>query len=442
MSSSEVTLQDPAIDLSVVTPSAPVETLRPAERSKLGPDYVRLWLATAVSNVGDGVRLTALPLLAATTTRQPLAIAGVMFAAKLPWLLFSLHAGAIVDRVDRRRLMVGTNIARALVMSSLALVLINGSHAIWALYAVALLLGIGEVFSDNASFALLPSVVAKDRLEDANGRLEAVVVVTNEFAGPALGGVLFAAAIASPFALDGVSFLLSAVLIASMSHGREIRLEPATSTTLRQEIAEGVNWLKGHRLLRDLSLIAAATNLVLHATFAIGVLFALDILKLDAAGFGLLLSAEAFGALAGSLMAVRLKERLGTTASISLSLGIAGLANLVVATSSSWLVVGAMAIAISFAGGSWNVLTNSLRQGQVPNRLLGRVQSAHRLLSWGAIPLGTLLGGLLATTLGLRSPFIVAGLSLCLLSVVVRKTLRTSSGQAGKDGGAIASEHA
>ncbi len=400
----------------------------PAPRSKLGRDYLKLWLATAVSNIGDGVRITALPLLAATITRDPLAIAGLMFAGKLPWLLLSLHAGAIADRVDRRKLIVGINILRALAMGALGIFLVTGMESIALLYSVALLQGVGEVFSDNAAFALMPSIVPKDRLEDANGRLEAAVVVTNEFAGPALGGLLFAVAAAAPFLVDGGSFLLAGVLIASISYRPPIRLEEPEKTRLRDDIAEGVRWLRNHKVLRDLSLIAAVTNLMLFATFSIQVLFALEVLGLTSAGFGLLLSAEAFGALFGSLLAGKLKRSMGTRGAIVLALAVASGANIAIATSSSWILVGAMAIATSFAGGLWNVMTNSLRQSLVPDRLLGRVQSAHRLLSWGAIPLGSVLGGVLAAAFTLHVPFMVAGLVLAAMTGTVWGLLRGSEG--------------
>jgi MFS family permease len=165
---------------------------------------------------------------------------------------------------------------------------------------------------------------------------------------------------------------------------------------------------------------------VLHATFAIAVLFALDVLGLGEIGFGLLLSAEAFGALTGSLLAGSLKRRLGTTRTVVVALLVAGAANLAIASSTSWLVVGAMMIAVAFAGGLWNVVTNSLRQTLVPDRLLGRVQSTHRLLSWGAIPLGTLLGGVLSQIVGLRAPFAVAGATLTLLAIAAGALLARS----------------
>jgi MFS family permease len=405
---------------------APAESTTGDER--LGPDYVKLWFAAAVNNIGDGVRMTALPLLAATFTRNPIAIAGMLFACKLPWLLFSLVSGAVVDRVDRRKLMILVNVLRGVAMGLLGFVVLGGGGGLALLYAVALAQGIGEVFSDNAAFALMPSIVPKSRLEDANGRLEAVIVTMNEFAGPALGGLLFALALGVPFLLDSFSFVVAALLLGTMAYRpKPVAVDPAVKRSIRTDIAEGLRWLWGQPLLRNLSLIAATTNLVLHATFAIAVLFALDVLGLGEIGFGLLLSAEAFGALSGSLFAGAFRRRLGTTRTVVVALLVAGLANLAIASSSSWFVVGAMMVAVAFAGGLWNVVTNSLRQSLVPDRLLGRVQSTHRLLSWGAIPLGTLLGGLLSQLIGLRAPFAVAGVVLAVLALVAGGVLARST---------------
>ena len=415
--STHVIVLDPPVEDSVEA--------RPTD-DRLGPDYVKLWFATAINNVGDGVRMTALPLLAATFTRNPIAIAGVLFACKLPWLLFSLISGAVVDRVDRRKLMIAINILRGVAMAALGFVVLGGGGGLALLYVVALAQGIGEVFSDNAAFALMPNIVPKHRLEDANGRLEAAVVTMNEFAGPALGGLLFALALGVPFLLDSFSFVVAALLLGTMAYRPKPIADPAPKRPIRKDIAEGLRWLWAHPLLRNLSLIAAATNLVLHATFAIAVLFALDVLGLGEIGFGLLLSAEAFGALTGSLLAGSLKRRLGITRTVVVALLVAGAANLAIASSTSWLVVGAMMVAVAFAGGLWNVVTNSLRQSLVPDRLLGRVQSTHRLLSWGAIPLGTLLGGVLSQFVGLRAPFAVAGATLALLAIAAGALLARS----------------
>lgn len=399
----------------------------PAPKPRLGSDFKRLWLATAISNVGDGIRIAALPLLAASFTRDPLLISGVLFATKLPWLLFSLHSGAVVDRVDRRRLMVVVALIRGAVMGLLALSLLADVGGIALVYSVALFLGIGEVFADNASFALLPAVTPAERLEDANGRLEAAIVVTNEFLGPALGGLLFAAALGAPFAVDAATFLLAAGLILTIKHRPQPEAAGTPKTKIREDIAEGVAWLRSHRLLRNISLVAAGTNLVLHATFAIAVLYALEILGVNGVGFGLLLTIEAVGALTGSLLAGPIRNRLGAPRAVALALTFAGLANLGIGLTSNWAVAGAMMAGVSFGGGLWNVVTNSMRQRLVPGHLLGRVQSTHRLLAWGAIPIGTILGGVLAKSFGLRIPFFVASAILVVGALIVTPLLANAT---------------
>lgn len=403
----------------LVTPPPPPDVIRLPEaepKPKLGTDFLRIWGAAAVSNAGDGVRITALPLLAAAVTRDPIAVSGILLAAHLPWLLFSLPAGAIVDRLDRRKLISGVSTLRAIVMALLCGLVFFGEATLPALYAVAFLQGIGEVFSDNAVFALVPRVVPRQRLEDANGRLESIVQVTNYFAGPAAGGFLFAQAAGLPFLIDALSFLFMAVLVAGIRLRSERPAAPAPKTTIRADIAEGLRWLRARPALRNLSFIAALTNVALNGTFAIFVLFALEELDLSAAGFGVLLSIEAFGALAGSLLAARIRKHIGIPLAITAALALAGLANLAISASAEAAVVAAMMVAVAFAGGVWNVLTNSLRQAVTPDRLLGRVQSAHRLLSWGAIPFGTLLGGVAAHAFGLRAPFVVAAIMLCALA--------------------------
>jgi MFS family permease len=175
--------------------------------------------------------------------------------------------------------------------------------------------------------------------------------------------------------------------------------------------------LQSRPVLRNLSYIAALTNFFLNATYAIFVLYALEVLKLHPAGFGVLLSIEAVGVLAGSLLAARIRSQLGMGPTILVALSIAGLGNLVIGTTGNVVLVAAMMISIAFCGGLWNVITNSFRQAMVPDHLLGRVQSAHRLLSWGAIPLGSLFGGIVAETLGIKAPFLIASAALCVLAV-------------------------
>lgn len=409
----------PVVDLAAPPVEAPDEViyLPEAEPRKLGRDFARVWAAAAVSNAGDGVRTTALPLLAAAVTRDPVAVSGILLAGHLPWLFFTLPAGAVIDRLDRRILITAVSAFRAAVMAVLCGLVLFGEAGLPVLYAVAFLQGVGEVFSDNAVFALVPGVVPKERLEDANGRLEAIVVATNQFAGPALGGLLFAQYAGLPFLVDAGSFLLMAVLVLGIKQRPPRAPRGAAKTTIRADIAEGVRWLRARPSLRNLSFIAALTNMALNATFAIFVLFALEELDLSAPAFGALLSIEAVGALVGSLLAARIRKRVGIPFALATALAVAGLANLAIAATGIVPLVAAMMVAIAFAGGVWNVLTNSLRQAVTPDQLLGRVQSAHRLLAWGAIPFGTLLGGAAAAAFGLRAPFLIAAAMLCALAV-------------------------
>lgn len=393
-------------------------------RPRFGNDFLKLWMATGISNVGDGVRLTALPLLAAVITHSPILVSGVTAAGMLPWLLFSLHAGAVADRVDRRTLMVVVNVARGIVMVGLAAAVLAGLPGIALLYGIVLLQGIGEVFSDSAAFALLPSLVPEQRLDDANGRLEAVVSIAYQFAGPALGGLLFALAMGAPFAVDAASFVIAGGLFAAIRHraprGRVVRLE---RTTIRQDVAEGLRSLWMNPYLRNLTLLGGGCVFFLYGTFAIYVLYLLRVIGISAPGVGLFLSIEAAGSITGALLAGRIRNRIGTAGALAGALGLAGIANLALGVTGAWPLVAAMAISISFAAGVWNVVNASFRQRLVPDRLLGRTQSAYRFLTWGAIPLGSVVGGILGSTFGLRAPFLVGGAALAILAVVARTTL-------------------
>ncbi len=396
----------------------------------LGADYRRLWTAAAVSNVGDGIRETALPLLAAALTHDPKLVAAVAFANRLPWLLLSLVSGALVDRWDRKRIMTLADGARMVLMVGLSAAVLTDRASIALLCGVAFLLGSAETLFDNAAHAMLPSVVSRDDLENANGQLEAAMLVGNHFVGPALGGVLFAAFAAGPFFIDGLSFAVAAALVLALqgSFRPQRAKAPRSATVLRDlgsDIKEGVAWLWGNTTLRTLSVMSAVVNLVLHATYAIFVLFALEILGLSEAAFGLLMVAEAVGSLLGAFVASRISHRFGSRNTILGAIALAGASNLVIGVSSQTIVVATMLLSLSVAGVVWNVITTSLRQSMVPDPLLGRVNSAHRCLAWGAIPLGALLGGFLASSFGLRLPFMVAAGALATLVVAAAFVLRT-----------------
>ena len=190
---------------------------------RLGRDFGRLWAAAGVSNVGDGVYATALPLLAATITRDPLAVSSVTFAEWLPWLVFGLVSGALVDRWERRRVMWTVDAARFVVVGALTAAVLAGWASIPLLLATGFLLGTGQTLVDTAAVSFIPVLVSRDpdRLNRANGRLQGTQLVAQQFAGPPLGGWLFSLVRWAPFALDALSFAASSALVASM------RLRPA-----------------------------------------------------------------------------------------------------------------------------------------------------------------------------------------------------------------------
>ncbi len=402
----------------------------------LGGRYWKLWSASAISNFGDGLDSAALPLLAALLTRDPLVFSGVAVANRLPWLLFALQAGAIADRVDRKRLMGTVNVVRFGLMAGLGLAVLGDWASIWLLYVISFALGIGETLFDNASQALMPALVHRDDLEVANGRLYGAEIVTNQFVGPPLGGLLFGVAASLPILIDAGTYAVSAVLILAIpgTYATSRRRDRASRPRMRTDIAEGLRWLFRHRLLRTLALMLGLMNGMSAAGFAIFALFALEVLGVTEFGFGVLLTAGAVGSLAASLLTGRVVERFGRGRSLVASVVIFGVTSIVIGLTSNAYVVGAMFAASGVGVVLWNIITVSLRQSIIPDDLLGRVNSAYRFFGWGALPVGSLLGGALAEWFGLRAPFIVAGVVQLVALGAFLPIVNTASIAAAREG--------
>jgi MFS family permease len=385
-------------------------------RSPLGRDYRRLWTAAGVSTLGDGVRLAALPLLAASITRDPGAVAAVTLAGGLPWLLFSLLSGAVVDRVDRKRVMWMVDSGRALVMFGLATAVVSDATSIPLLVVVAFLLGTGETLFDNAAQSLMPSVATRDRLEEANSRLYAVQISSQEFVGPPVGSLLFAAAMAAPFFLDAGSFVAAAALVLGIRSAPRTPRPAAERSRLWSEIADGLRWLWRHRLLRTLALMLGVWNLLTTAAGAVFVLFATEDLHVSTAGYGLLFSAGAVGSIVGSVFATRIIRGVGPGRALLTAVVVSGLSYFVVALTSNAYLVGVMGAIGSMVAIVWNVITVSLRQAIIPDELLGRVNSVYRFLGWGMMPIGAALGGVIASAFGLRATYWIGGAVLLAMA--------------------------
>ncbi len=388
-----------------------------------GARFWRVWTASTVSTLGDGVRYVAFPLIAAALTRDPRSIALVAAVGFLPWLLFGLVGGALADRFDRRVLMWTIDVGRAAVVGALAVATASGHVSIVALGAVTFLLGTAETVFDNAASAMVPSVVADEHLEAANSWLLASQTAMSTFVGAPLGGILFAAGWAVPLTFDAVSFLVAAMIVLRLS-GRYLERAPQASSSIRADVGEGLRWLWHSPTLRTLCLLLCVMNATFAAAEAVLVLYALDVLDLSTLGFGLLLVMFAVGGLIGSAIAARLARRFGGRTLVVVAVLSQGGALAVLGTTSSVPVAGAMLIVVGATSLLWNVPTMSLRQRIVPPALLGRVTSAYRVVGLGMMPVGAAAAGVLARHFGLHAPYLAGAVLVAISAAVFLPMLR------------------
>ncbi len=402
---------------------------RPARSGEL----TKLWTASTASGAGDGLVLVAAPLLAATLTSDPRLIAGVTTALTLPYLLFGLPAGVLIDRVDRRRGMVAVDGLRAVLVGVFTVLAATHHVGLPTLYGCMFLIGTCETFFRDAQQAIVPRV-AGGRLLHANGLLATSEILTKQFVGPLLGGVLFTLGVAIPFGLDAASFALSCALLAWV----RLSPRPPASTTARtrpttlltglgHDLVEGIGWLLRHRVLRRLAVVAGVSNLVNWAALALLVIYAHDQLHLARAGYGVLLVGSAAGGLLASRLGPRLAGRTGSGWAMCLALGAQTVALVMMAT--AWEPVLAVAGLVVSGGGVilWNVVSVALRQTLVPDHLLGRVSSIYRLVAWGSVPVGSALGGLFAHAVGLRWVFVVGAALLLAVTVSLARLARSDA---------------
>ncbi|QAY69872.1 MFS transporter [Xylanimonas protaetiae] len=412
------------------------------DTAPLGPRFVRVLTATGLSNLADGVSKVAVPLVAVRFTDSPLALGGLGVAMTLPWLLLSLPAGALADRLDRRRIMLAANGARALVAGLLAVVLAAGVESIALLYAAALLAGIAEVLYDTSSQSILPQVVRRPDLPRANARLYGVEMVANQFAGPPLGGLLVGVAAALALGAPAALWALAVVALASVrGEFRVARTGP--TTTVRADIGEGLRYLARHRVLRTLAAMTGLANLASSMVFAVFVLFAVgpsSPLGLTDATYGILLATTSVGAVLGSLLATRVAATFGRAASLAFGVvTFTVMAGTPAVTTNPW-VVGAVFLVSGLGVMVWNVIAVSLRQQVTPDALLGRTNACYRLLAWGLQPVGAFLGGVIGQAFGLRPVFVVAASlsALTALGLLVVTNRAIADAEAAAEAGAQA----
>jgi len=391
----------------------------------LGRPFWTVWIATTASNVGDGIVLAALPLLAASITREPMAVAATTIAIRLPWLIFGLFAGVIVDRTDRLRLMITTDLGRAVAFAGIALVVATDNMTLLILYAAVFGVGVLETLFDTAAMSLTPSLVEPDQLEHANARINGAQIAANEFIGPPVGAALFAIAAAVPFGVNAVTFAVSVVVLLTV--GGRFRPQRVERLSVVGDIRDGFGFLWREPVIRAFAVGAGVINLGSTAAISVLVLHAQENLLLDELGFGLLLASAAVGGVSGAQLAPRIIYRMGRRTSVLTSVGavVAGIA--VMGAANSLLVAGAGFALFGFAAEIWNIVSVTYRQAATPDAMLGRVMSGFRVIAYGAFPIGATLGGLIASAVSLRAAFFVgAGLVAALLPFFIYTTNRHS----------------
>jgi MFS family permease len=436
-----------------------------AEKVGLGTNYWRLWWSSVISNLGDGVGVIAYPWLASAVTRNPILIGAIAAAQRLPWLIFTLPAGVLTDRLDRRKIMVGSDIVRALLVAVIAIAVLAGESSLpspadlasglevatnWPVYLVlvlsALLLGFAEVLRDNAAQTFLPAIVPAESLEVANGRMWGAEMAANSFVGPTLGSLLTFAVAA------GLVFLIS-----GQFRPKRGGKDHETSSTIdwRGEMKEGFFWLWHHELLRPLAIILGILNGLGMMVWSTHILFAQEDLDLEtglftgvlgdvastfgfesvgAFVFALVIMSAAIGGILGSLLAPRISKALGSGPSLWLTMVTGAVTMIVIGTTTRWWVAFLMNLVATMTAVVWNVITVSLRQTIIPDHLLGRVNSVYRFFAWGMMPIGSMLGGVIVwfaanyveRGMALRWPFFVVAVSYVLLLAYAAPRLTTA----------------
>jgi MFS family permease len=304
------------------------------------------------------------------------------------------------------------------VMAGLAVAVFTHHESIWLLIVVAFLVGVGEVFVDTALQAVVPALVEEAQLDHANGRVIAAELLANELAGPPIGGFLFTIAHAVPFVGDAASFGASGLLLATLGGDFKASHGEREHTSAWRDVKEGASWLFHHPVLRPIAFAIAATNFGFMAFGGILVLFAHEKLHVGAVGFGLIISAAALGGLLGSLVAARIAARIGRGRAVVTGLALIGLFSAAVGLTSNPFLAGGLEFLVGFSGALVNVPGLTLRQLLTPNRLLGRVVSTFRMVGYGFIPIGALVGGWIASTWGLRATFFVGG-GVCFVAALI-----------------------
>lgn len=399
---------------------------------RLGRPFRWVWSSSMMTNLADGVMLAAAPVLVASLTREPFAVAMALFAQRLPWALFGVVSGAVVDRMDRRVLTIIVDIARASILSLLAIAIVLGYVNVALIYVAAFMLGTAEIFADTARSVLVAMTVPRPGLGLANARVFGGWVLMNQLVGPPVGALLFGVAIAAPFGFNAVCFAIAVALIAKVQVGGDA-VAVETAGSVRRGATAGLRWLWTNPTVRTLAIMITVFNVTFGAAFSIWVLYAYERLGLNETGFGFLLTAGAIGGLVGSATFAQLEQRFRYATLLRVGLVVETATHLALGLTTSPLIAGGVMCLFGVHAVVWGTTSSTVRQRVVPHSLLGRVTSVYTMGAVGGLTLGTAIGGAIAQTWGVVAPFWFAGAGSAAMTALLWRRIALIARSADAD---------
>ena len=394
----------------------------------LGHDFSRIWSASLITNLVDGVLRLAAPLLAVSLTEDPILIGALSALGLLPWLFFAIPIGALVDRVDRRKALVIGNSLRAVIALFIAFAVSQDFINIWLLLISVFFFGICEVLVDTTSQAVLPQILDKSNYERGNSRLQISEVIVSQFAGAPLSGLLYAVSIALTFFFSTTGFILAGLLILLFPFERAINVRKEgdagqAKLGLKGDIKFALNYLYQDKQIFSIVVITTLLGFFYSLSNAIAPLFILKELNVSPALFGVVLAIQGVGALAGSIAAPMVSKYLGRGKALAINVFFASLLVIFIGLSPNAYFFVAVSVLVGFTISVWNILLMSLYQSLIPPELYGRIHGARRTIVWGLMPIGALLGGVIARG-GLRLPFLIGGSIATLIAFFSYKHIK------------------
>jgi len=378
----------------------------------MGPAFNRMWAASIISNLSDGILIAAAPLLAISLTDSTVLISAIGAMVMLPWLLFAIPIGVLVDRIDRRFILAGANATRSAVVGVLAVLIATHHVSIYWLLAASFVIGVCEVAADTTSQSLIPQILEEKNFEKGNSRLQISETVIQGFVGAPISGFIYAIAIALPFFINSVGLAVAALLAFSIpiKYLQDVRTDDIEKEKKKfvADMKFGIRYLYNEKVLRRLVLTTTSIGVCYSMGMATMVLFIIKELELPKQLFGVILTIQSLGAISGAFMAPRLSKKFGRSIVMTFGITSSSAVLLLQGFSPNIYIFVALATFGAFAVSQWNILLMATYQTVIPAELYGRIHGTRRTLVWGMMPVGSLLGGVLAHY-NLRLPMIVGG---------------------------------